>query len=159
MIRQGCRFNEANYATADEAEVIDKPAEADEAEEAADESDEADNTNEAIDAEEAEANEADTVKAKASVADKAEARVSEDEAEVTEIDEADEADLTNDADVVDKAIATIDIKLDDLDKQLRLTIPTRRSSPTTSMKSKRPLHLTRPLMPMSLRLTRLICPL
>ena len=57
MIRRGCRFNEANYATADEAEVIDKPTEADEAEEA-DEADEADNTNEAIDAEEAEADKA-----------------------------------------------------------------------------------------------------
>ena len=35
--------------------------------------------------------------------------------EVTEIDKAKKADLTNDTDV-DKAIATIDAKLDDLDK-------------------------------------------
>ena len=32
MIRQGWRFNEANDATADEAEVVNKPAKADEAE-------------------------------------------------------------------------------------------------------------------------------
>ncbi len=49
------------------------------------------------------------------MAGEAEARVA-DEAEVTEIDEADEADLTNDADVANKAIATVDIKLDDLDE-------------------------------------------
>ncbi len=68
MIRQGCRFNEANHATADEAEMVDKPAKADEAEEA-DEANKADNTNEAIDAKEAEANETDTIKAKARVAE------------------------------------------------------------------------------------------
>jgi hypothetical protein len=44
MIRRGCRFNEAKYATADkDPEVVDKPAKADEAEEA-DEADKADNT-------------------------------------------------------------------------------------------------------------------
>ena len=45
-------------------------------------------------------------------------------------------------------------------RQLRSTIPTRQSIPKMPMKSKRPLHLmTRPLMPMSLRLIRLIRPL
>ena len=45
-------------------------------------------------------------------------------------------------------------------RQLRSTIPTRRSIPKMPMNSKRPLHLTtRPLMPMSLRLIRLIRPL
>ena len=46
MIRRGCRFDEANDATADEADVADKPAEAVEAEayEADAEVDEADET-------------------------------------------------------------------------------------------------------------------
>ena len=42
--------------------------------------------------------------------------MAEDEAEVTEINKADEANLTDDADAADKAIATVDIKFDDLDE-------------------------------------------
>ncbi len=76
--------------------------------------------------------------------------------------------MTNDADVADKAIATVDIKLVDLDevneaneiiKAAEVDDSGKAMSLTMPMKSKRPLHLTRPLMPMSLRLIRLICPL
>ena len=74
--------------------------------------DKVDNANEAIDAKEAEADKADAIKAKASVADEAEARV----ADKAEIDKADKADLTDDADVADKAIATVDVRLGDLDE-------------------------------------------
>ncbi len=74
-------------------------------------------SNEAIDANEAEAYKADTVKAEDSVADEAKARVAENDAEVTKIDEADEADLTDNSNVADKkAIATVDIMLDNLDE-------------------------------------------
>jgi hypothetical protein len=41
LIRQGCRFDEANDATADKADVADKPAEAEEANAEADVADEA----------------------------------------------------------------------------------------------------------------------
>jgi hypothetical protein len=74
--------------------------------------DKVDDANEAIDAKEAEADKADAIKAKASVADEAEARV----ADKAEIDKADKADLTDDADVADKAIATVDARLGDLDE-------------------------------------------
>ena len=74
--------------------------------------DKVDDANEAIDAKEAEADKADAIKAKASVADEAEARV----ADKAEIDKADKADLTDDADVADKAIATVDVRLGDLDE-------------------------------------------
>ena len=79
MIRRGCRFDEANDATADEADVADKPAEAVEAEvyEADTKVDEAD-----------EAIVADEIKdAKAAV----EANVS-DEFETDRVDEAELAD-------------------------------------------------------------------
>jgi len=79
MIRRGCRFDEANDATADEADVADKPAEAVEAE--AYEADaKVDETNEAIVADEIE-------DAKAAV----EAKV----ADEFETDRVDEADLAN----------------------------------------------------------------
>ena len=68
--------------------------------------------NEAIDTKGAEANKADAVEDEASVADEAEASV----ADEAEIDKANEANLTNDADVADKAIATVDARLGDLDK-------------------------------------------
>ena len=74
--------------------------------------DEVDDANEAIDAEEAKADKADAIEAEASVADEAEARV----ADEAKIDESNEADLTDDADVGDKAIATVDARLVDLDE-------------------------------------------
>ena len=74
--------------------------------------DEIDDANEAIDAEEAKSDKADAIEAEASVADEAEARV----ADEAEIDKADEADLTDDADVANKAIATVDARLGDLDE-------------------------------------------
>ena len=82
--------------------------------------DEVDDANEADDAEEAKANKADAIEAEASVSDEAEARVADeaeiDEADEADIDEADEANLTNDADVADNAIATVDARLGDLDE-------------------------------------------
>ena len=85
----------------------------------------------------------------------------------TEIEKANKADLTDDADVADKAVATVDIKLDNLDKVNEANEIVKAAEVDNSdkaiemmlMKRKRPLHLTRPLVPMSSRLTRLICPL